>query len=127
MSSDEDEFYDRTTKKTSNRKGGDSHSIETADTLLDKKDAITNEIEEKKKLVLAEKDRMASENVATSDADALDAYMLGLSSQLGKHSVGDRFSIYLAHLSFVYYQFFSLGGHMIEDCKLFKFLLNSSP
>ncbi|GFZ19020.1 SMAD/FHA domain-containing protein [Actinidia rufa] len=80
--SDEDEFYDRTTKKTSNRKGGDSQSIETADTLLDKKDAITKEIEEKKKLLLEEKDRMASENVATSDADALDAYMSGLSSQL---------------------------------------------
>ncbi|CAL5369749.1 unnamed protein product [Camellia sinensis] len=82
-SSDDDEFYDRTKKKTSNRKGGESQSIETADTLLDKKDAIITEIEEKKKLLLEEKDRIASENEVLTDAgDALDAYMSDLSSQL---------------------------------------------
>ncbi|KAL6961098.1 hypothetical protein U1Q18_038863 [Sarracenia purpurea var. burkii] len=78
--SDEDEFYDRTKKKTSNEKSGANQSIETADTLLDKKDAIIKEIEEKKKLLLEEKDRIALENVASGDT--LDAYMSGLSSQL---------------------------------------------
>lgn len=82
MSSDEDEFYDRTKKKASKRKGGENQSIETADSLLDKKDALTTEIEEKKKLLL--EDRMESENAGEGAGDALDAYMSGLSSQLGK-------------------------------------------
>ncbi|KAI8032354.1 65-kDa microtubule-associated protein 1 [Camellia lanceoleosa] len=82
---DDDEFYDRTKKKTSNQKGGESQSIETADTLLDKKDAIITEMEEKKKLLLEEKDSIASENEVLTDArDALDAYMSDLSSQLGE-------------------------------------------
>ncbi|XP_058187799.1 uncharacterized protein LOC131304551 isoform X3 [Rhododendron vialii] len=80
-SSDEDEFYDRTKKKASKRKGGENQSIETADSLLDKKDALTTEIEEKK-LLLEEKDRMESENAGEGAGDALDAYMSGLSSQL---------------------------------------------
>ncbi|XP_052204825.1 uncharacterized protein LOC127809782 [Diospyros lotus] len=81
--SDEDEFYDRTKKVASNQKGGETQSIETADTLLDKKDAIIKEIEEKKKLLLEEKDRMVSENEGVADSgDTLDAYMSGLSSQL---------------------------------------------
>ncbi|KAI8534260.1 hypothetical protein RHMOL_Rhmol10G0076200 [Rhododendron molle] len=81
-SSDEDEFYDRTKKKASKRKGGENQSIETADSLLDKKDALTTKIEEKKKLLLEEKDRMESENAGEGAGDALDAYMSGLSSQL---------------------------------------------
>lgn len=84
MASDEDEFYDRTKKKASKRKGGENPSIETADSLLDKKDALTTKIEEKKKLLLEEKDRMESENAGEGAGDALDAYMSGLSSQLGK-------------------------------------------
>ncbi|KAG5527771.1 hypothetical protein RHGRI_028647 [Rhododendron griersonianum] len=80
--SDEDEFYDRTKKKASKRKGGENPSIETADSLLDKKDALTTKIEEKKKLLLEEKDRMESENAGEGAGDALDAYMSGLSSQL---------------------------------------------
>lgn len=81
-SSDGDEFYDRTKKKASKRKGGENQSIETADSLLDKKDALTTEIEEKKKLLLEEKDRIELENVGEAAGDALDAYMSGLSSQL---------------------------------------------
>ncbi|KAA8530487.1 hypothetical protein F0562_005196 [Nyssa sinensis] len=79
---DDDEFYDRTRKKPSNQKASDNQSIETADSLLDKKDTIIKEMEEKKKLLLDE-DRMVSENGVVMEAgDALDAYMSGLSSQL---------------------------------------------
>lgn len=80
--SDDDEFYDRT-KKTSSKKAGENQSIETADTLLDKSDAITKEMENKKELLSIEKNRMALETAEDTDAgDALDAYMSGLSSKL---------------------------------------------
>lgn len=83
FSSDDDEFYDRTKKKPSIQKGGENQSIETADTLLDKRDAIMKEMEGKKELFEKEKDKMASEaDVETESGDALDAYMSGLSSQL---------------------------------------------
>lgn len=43
------------------------------------------EMEDKKGLLLIEKDKTASETAAeTETGDALDAYMLGLSSQLGR-------------------------------------------
>lgn len=85
MFSDDDEFYDRTKKKPSASKAGENQSVETADTLLDKKDAIMKQIEDKKELLEKEKNKMASENAVETDAgDALDAYMSGLSSQLGK-------------------------------------------
>lgn len=81
--SDDDEFYDRT-KKTSSKKAGENQSIETADTLLDKRDAITKEMENKKELLSIEKSRMALETAEDTDAgDALDTYMSGLSSKLG--------------------------------------------
>ncbi|GLU10866.1 hypothetical protein SLE2022_276460 [Rubroshorea leprosula] len=81
--SDDDEFYDRTKKKPFIQKGGESQSVETADTLLDKRDAFMKEIEEKKQLLSTEKNRIASENaVETDSGDALDTYMSGLSSQL---------------------------------------------
>lgn len=81
--SDDDEFYDRTKRKSS-QNAGESQSIETADTLLDKKDAIMKKMEEKKELLSIEKNRIASETaVETEVGDALDAFMSGLSSQLG--------------------------------------------
>ena len=83
MFSDDDDFYDRT-KKPSNQKGGENKSVETADSLLDKKDVIIKEMEEKKKLIQTETQRVASEKEKVTEAgDALDAYMSGLSSQLG--------------------------------------------
>lgn len=87
MFSDDDEFYDRTKKKPSHQKLGDNQSVETADTLLDKRDAITNEMNEKKELLTIEKNNMLSKSkAATQDEvdDSLDAYMSGLSSQLGE-------------------------------------------
>ena len=82
--SDDDEFYDRTKKKSSSKKAGENQSIETADTLLDKKDDIVKEIEDKKELLLDEKNKMTSETTEeTKVGDELDAYMSGLSSQLG--------------------------------------------
>ncbi|EOY03849.1 SMAD/FHA domain-containing protein [Theobroma cacao] len=83
FSSDDDEFYDRTKKKPTVLKVGETQSIETADSLLDKRDAIMKEIEDKKELLLSEENKMASETALETEAgDALDAYMSGLSSQL---------------------------------------------
>ncbi|KAJ6707567.1 KANADAPTIN [Salix viminalis] len=82
FSSDDDEFYDRT-KKPSVQKAGENQSVETADTLLDKRDAIMKQMEEKKEVLLIEKSKMASETAVENVAgDALDTYMSGLSSQL---------------------------------------------
>ncbi|KAF7824972.1 kanadaptin [Senna tora] len=82
LSDDDDEFYDRTKKKP-HQKAGDNQSIETADTLLDKKEAIIKEMSDKKELLLIEKNRIPSENGAQDEIDdSLDAYMSGLSSQL---------------------------------------------
>lgn len=80
---DDDEFYDRT-KKRSIQKTGENQSVETADTLLDKKDAIIKDMEEKRKLLSIEKNKIVPEvEVGDAVGDALDAYMSGLSSQLG--------------------------------------------
>ncbi|XP_072081133.1 uncharacterized protein [Arachis hypogaea] len=58
-------------------------SIETTDTLLDKKDAIIQEMNEKKELLIIEKNKMSSESAKQDEVDdSLDAYMSGLLSQL---------------------------------------------
>ncbi|KAI4321318.1 hypothetical protein MLD38_034715 [Melastoma candidum] len=85
--SDDDDFYDRTKKKISNKKLGENQSVETADTLLDKRDSIIKQIDEQKELLLSEKKRMEVEapretKTDTDTGDSLDAYMTGLSSQL---------------------------------------------
>ncbi|XP_030468896.2 uncharacterized protein LOC115687451 [Syzygium oleosum] len=81
--SDDDEYYDRSKKKANVPKTAQSQAIETADTLLDKRDAIRKQIEEKKELLLNEKKKIESDTAAETEAgDALDAYMSGLSSQL---------------------------------------------
>ncbi|KAE8685217.1 DNA-directed RNA polymerase 2 [Hibiscus syriacus] len=83
LESDDDDFYDRTKKKPTVQIVGETQSIETADSLLDKREAITKEIEDKKELLLSEKNKMASETALETEAgDALDAYMSGLSSHL---------------------------------------------
>ncbi|WVZ81577.1 hypothetical protein U9M48_028933 [Paspalum notatum var. saurae] len=78
--SDDDEFYDRT-KKKSTQKVSEQQSVETADSLLEKKDSISSEIESKRKLLEEEKNKLAQSNPADL-GDDLDAYMSGLSSQL---------------------------------------------
>lgn len=84
MFSDDDDFYDRTKKKPTHQKSDGSQSIETADTLLDKKEAIIKEMDEKKELLLIEKNKMPSESDVQGEVgDALDAFMSGLSCQLG--------------------------------------------
>lgn len=84
VSSDEDEFYDRTKKKILNKKSGETQLVETADTLLDKKEAILKKMEDKKKLLVDEKNRIESETEAggAETGDVLDAFMSGISSQL---------------------------------------------
>lgn len=84
--SDDDDFYDRTKKKKPlTGKVGDNEVVETADTLLDKRDAITKEIDDKKETLEKEKNKVTSESTVENEAgDALDAYMSGLSSQLGR-------------------------------------------
>ncbi|KAM3209331.1 hypothetical protein ACQJBY_063797 [Aegilops geniculata] len=79
--SDDDEFFDRTKKKSSNPQSSGQQSVETADSLLDKKDFINNDIEGKKKLLEEEKIKLAQRDNADL-GDDLDAYMSGLSSQL---------------------------------------------
>ncbi|KAG6398409.1 hypothetical protein SASPL_139869 [Salvia splendens] len=81
-SNDDDDFYDRT-EKSSKPKNGASQSVETADSLLDKKDALVKQIEDKEKL-LADEDKSAAVNEIAEAGDALDAYMSAVSSQLGK-------------------------------------------
>ncbi|RVW98043.1 hypothetical protein CK203_028971 [Vitis vinifera] len=67
------------------RKAGENQLVETADTLLDKKDAIIKDMEEKRKLLSIEKSKIVPEvEVGDAVGDALDAYMSGLSSQLGE-------------------------------------------
>lgn len=87
--SDDDEFYDRT-KKPATKKASEQQSIETAASLLDKKDAIMKEMENKRSLI-NEKNRTITAQEGTSDGgsldanddgDPLDAYMTDLSSQL---------------------------------------------
>ncbi|KAL9226483.1 hypothetical protein vseg_002290 [Gypsophila vaccaria] len=81
MLSDDDEFYDRTKKKPVS-KSTDAESVETADSLLDKKEALVKQMEEKKRVLSEEKNKI-SEPVAEPNAgDVLDAFMSGLSSQL---------------------------------------------
>ncbi|XP_051202368.2 uncharacterized protein [Lolium perenne] len=79
--SDDDDFFDRTKKKSSNEQSNGQQSVETADSLLEKKDIITNDIEGKKKLLEEEKNKLAQKHDADL-GDDLDAYMSGLSSQL---------------------------------------------
>ncbi|XP_068637367.1 uncharacterized protein [Aristolochia californica] len=80
--SDDDDFYDRT-KKPSIPKAGEQQKIETADTLLDKKDAILKEIQMKKDLLAKENSKIDPEAEWGGDnGDELDAYMTGLSSQI---------------------------------------------
>ncbi|XP_061344258.1 uncharacterized protein LOC133290215 [Gastrolobium bilobum] len=79
---DDDEFYDRTKRKPSHQKPGENKSVETADTLLDKRDAIVKEMNDKKELLMIEKNKMLSESTTQDVGDSLDAYMSGLSSQL---------------------------------------------
>ncbi|KAG4922800.1 hypothetical protein GLYMA_18G276300v4 [Glycine max] len=81
---DDDEFYDRTNKKPLHQKPGDNQ-VETADTLLDKREVITKEMDEKKELLMMEKNKILSKSESTTQDevdDSLDAYMSGLSSQL---------------------------------------------
>nr|TKW40427.1 hypothetical protein SEVIR_1G245700v2 [Setaria viridis] len=78
--SDDDEFFDRTKKKSS-QKSNEQQSVETADSLLEKKDSITSDIENKRKLLEEEKHKLAQGSTADL-RDDLDAYMSGLSSQL---------------------------------------------
>ncbi|KAK1438944.1 hypothetical protein QVD17_04757 [Tagetes erecta] len=81
--SDEDDFYDRTRKKPSKQKGADGKSVETADSLIEKKDTINKQIEEKRKLLDEEKNKVVPSNDdAAETGDELDAFMSGLSSQL---------------------------------------------
>ncbi|KAK8949599.1 hypothetical protein KSP39_PZI006332 [Platanthera zijinensis] len=79
--SDDDEFYDRTEKKKHAKKSGEQ-SVETSDSLLDKIEVVSTELEEKRKKLAEEREKIASSKKVNSGEDDLDAYMSGLSSQL---------------------------------------------
>lgn len=78
--SDDDEFYDRT-HKSLKQKSSENQSVETADSLLDKKDALVKQIEDKEKS-LVDEEKPAGVNEVAEAGDALDAYMSAVSSQL---------------------------------------------
>lgn len=78
--SDDDEFYDRT-QKPSKKKSGESQSIETADSLLEKKEAILKDMEDTRNLLLNE-DKSVPKREVAEEGDALDAYMSSVSSEL---------------------------------------------
>ncbi|XP_016445189.1 uncharacterized protein LOC107770402 [Nicotiana tabacum] len=104
ISSEEDEFYDRT-QKPSKRKSGENQSIETADSLLDKKDNIVRQMEDTRRLLLDEKDGTGQE-CEVEAGDELDAYMSGLSSQLAhekKEKVHKELSTLQSELNRVLY------------------------
>ncbi|KAJ0986815.1 hypothetical protein J5N97_005171 [Dioscorea zingiberensis] len=80
--SDDDEFYDRTKKKSSVQKSSEQ-SVETADTLIDKKESIINQMKEKKALLDQEQQKLVLNSESNPEGgDDLDAYMSGISSQL---------------------------------------------
>lgn len=82
--SDDDDFYDRTKKKPSTQKGSESQTVETVDSLLEKRDKVLKDIEEKNDQLSAEKNKMETETVTEVESgDSLDAYMTGLSTTLG--------------------------------------------
>lgn len=59
------------------------------------------EMEDKKVLLEKEKNKMASEtSVETESGDALDAFMSGLSSQLGGNFTPDKTSRHMVMLDF---------------------------
>ncbi|KAL6526298.1 hypothetical protein OROMI_029938 [Orobanche minor] len=103
--SDEDEFYDRA-KKSLKHKSGENQSVETADSLLDKKDALVKQIEAKEKLILGD-DKPAETNEVVAEAgDALDAYMSAVSSQLvldSKEKLRKEISILQSELDRILY------------------------
>lgn len=78
--SDDDDFYDRT-QKPSKKKSGENQSIETADSLLEKKEAILKEMEDRRNLLLDD-DKSVPKREVAEGGDALDAYMSSVSSQL---------------------------------------------
>lgn len=82
LNSDDDEFYDRT-QKPPKKKSGENQSIETADTLLEKKEAILKEMEDTRNLLLDENKTVPRKEI-TEEGDELDAYMSSVSSQLGE-------------------------------------------
>ncbi|KAK9116383.1 hypothetical protein Sjap_015330 [Stephania japonica] len=80
--SDDDDFYDRTKKVLPSQKVGASQVIETAETLLEKKDAIMTEMEKKRNLLKKEKAVVPEKEKESVTGDSLDSYMIGLSSQI---------------------------------------------
>ncbi|GLJ06970.1 hypothetical protein SUGI_0054360 [Cryptomeria japonica] len=85
--SDSDEFYDRTKKGTrSGHMEEKQQAVETAETLLEKKENIARDIENTIAALQAEEPGNLTENGRESleSEDPLDAFMKGLSSQIVK-------------------------------------------
>lgn len=84
--SDDDEFYDRTKKGAREKKEEKQQMVETAETLLEKKEKLAKEIEDTRVALQAEEpinQKQNSEGNLESD-DPLDAFMTGVSSQIVK-------------------------------------------
>lgn len=102
--------------------------METADSLLDKKEAIIRDIEEKSNLLLKEKNKVVPETSEVESGDALDAYMTGLSTQLGKKVCCRATSCnpFPFLLMFAYQLFFSLDYRTQICVSASKFIINNS-
>jgi hypothetical protein len=85
--SDDDDFYDRTNigkAKPSSKKSDSVQVIETAETLLDKRKKISEDIEKLFELLHSEETNQPSVSRDKEDLDPLDAFMTDVSSKLGK-------------------------------------------
>eukprot|EP01018_Ginkgo_biloba_P026214 Gb_36776 [translate_table: standard] len=86
--SDDDEFYDRTKKlrNSGQQKPEQQQTVETAETLLEKKEKLAKDMENIRTALQAEEPRKGTENAGGNleSEDPLDAFMTGLSTQIVK-------------------------------------------
>ncbi|KAH9292125.1 hypothetical protein KI387_042685 [Taxus chinensis] len=84
--SDDDEFYDRTKRRMGpDQKAEEKQTVETAESLLEKRENIAKDIENTMAALQAEEPSNQTYNsrgILVSE-DPLDAFMTGLSSQIG--------------------------------------------
>eukprot|EP00252_Welwitschia_mirabilis_P000617 TRINITY_DN1060_c0_g1_i1.p1 TRINITY_DN1060_c0_g1~~TRINITY_DN1060_c0_g1_i1.p1 ORF type:complete len:751 (+),score=218.77 TRINITY_DN1060_c0_g1_i1:121-2373(+) len=84
VESDEDEFYDRTMKGRKGQKNAEKvQVVETAESLLEKKENLAKDLEDTKAALEAQKSNNGKKT-STQAEDPLDAFMTGVSSQIVK-------------------------------------------
>lgn len=83
----DDDFYDRTNKRKQKAKKGEAvQVVETAETLLEKRDVIAQEMDVVSSELKAEEAKSISEeesSIASESIDPLDAFMSSVSTNIG--------------------------------------------